>query len=272
MADSNDKVSYLVIDIETIVDGELVGKVNYPDDNLSAKKALQRFASERLAATGSDFLPLTYHVPVSIVVAKLTRDMRILDVVALDEPECRPHVLARQFWHGWKAYVCPTFVTFNGRGFDLPVMEIAAYRYGVDIKKWLAPGGKLHEQPRYRYNAGGHIDLLEILTNFGAARFHGGLNLAATILGKPGKMDVHGSQVQSLWEAGKIEDINAYCRCDVLDTYFVFLRTRVLTGEIELETERRIVDETRQWLESRAEETPGFRKYLDNWGDWVNPW
>lgn len=272
MAEPNDKVTYLVFDIETIVDGELVSKVNYPDDALSAKKALQRFASERLAATGSDFLPLTYHIPVSIVVAKLTRDFRILDVVALDELEVRPHVLTRQFWQGWKAHVCPVFVTFNGRGFDLPVMEIAAYRYGVNIKKWLAPGRKTYDQPRHRYNAGGHIDLLEMLTNYGAARFHGGLNLAATILGKPGKMEMDGSQVQAFYEAGKIADINAYCRCDVLDTYFVFLRSRVLTGEISLKDERQIVDQTRQWLESRAEGTPGFRKYLDNWGDWVNPW
>ena len=53
----------------------------------------------------------------------------------------------------------------------------------------------------------------------------GGLNLVANLLGKPGKMDVQGDMVQDMYNAGRLADINDYCRCDVLDTYFVFLRT-----------------------------------------------
>ena len=131
-------------------------------------------------------------------------------------------------------------------------MELAAYRYGVNIKRWLSPGSKLYDQPRYRYNDGGHIDLQELLTNFGAGRFHGGLNLAATILGKPGKMDMHGSQVQQCHDEGLLDQIHGYCRCDVLDTYFVFLCTRVMTGEISLDSESEIVANTKQWLEEKA--------------------
>jgi predicted PolB exonuclease-like 3'-5' exonuclease len=272
MGNPNEKVRYLLFDIETVVDGELVAKVNYPGEKISAKKARERFAKERFAATGSDFIPPTYHVPISIVVAKLTRDFHLLDIVALDEAQSRPHVLTRQFWQGWKAHVCPAFVTFNGRGFDLPVMEIAAYRYGVNISKWLVPGGKLHDHPRYRYNSGAHIDLHDMLTNFGATRFHGGLNLAAKILGKPGKMDLRGADVQRLYDQGKLAEINSYCRCDVLDTYFVFLRSRLLTGEISLEQEQEIVEETKSWIEQRVDEDDGYRKYRDHWGDWVNPW
>lgn len=272
MASDNEKVAYLVFDIETAVDGEIVSKVRYPDEGLSPSAARERFSEERAASNRSDFIPHSYHIPVSIVVAKIAKDFSILDVVALDEEQCRPHVLTGQFWHGWKAYICPAFVTFNGRGFDLPVMEAAAYRYGVSIAKWLVPGGRLHDQPRYRYNSGAHIDLYELLTNFGAAPFHGGLNLAASLLGKPGKIDVSGSDVQTMHDQGKIAEIIAYCRCDVLDTYFVFLRTRVLTGELTLEQEATLVSNTKEWLEERAADVLGYEKYLEYWGDWENPW
>ncbi len=67
-------------------------------------------------------------------------------------------------------------------------------------------------------------------------------------------------------------DINDYCRCDVLDTYFVFLRSAVLLGKLTLDQEQTIVAETKQWLEERAEEVPAYRTYLTQWGDWQNPW
>jgi len=265
-------VKYLVFDIETIVDGELVKKVNYPDESLSAKAARERYGAERKASHGTDFIPITYHIPVSIAVAKISADFSLINLQSLDEQESRPHKMTQDFWHGWKQYICPCFVTFNGRGFDLPVMELAAYRYGVNIKRWLAPGSKLYEQPRYRYNDGGHIDLQELLTNFGAGRFHGGLNLAATILGKPGKMDMQGNHVQQCHDDGLLDEIHGYCRCDVLDTYFVFLRTRVMTGEMTRDQEQAIVAETKQWLESKQLTLKGISTYLEHWGDWENPW
>ncbi len=110
------------------------------------------------------------------------------------------------------------------------------------------------------------------MTNFGCARFVGGLNLAANVLGKPGKMDVQGHMVQDMYEAGKIAEINDYCRCDVLDTYFVFLRTRVMLGDLLLKDEQRILQETKEWLKGQAETVHAYRDYLEKWGDWTNPW
>jgi len=111
-----------------------------------------------------------------------------------------------------------------------------------------------------------------LLINYGATRFNGGLNLAANLLGKPGKMDVQGAMVQDLYERGQLAEINDYCRCDVLDTYFVFLRSCVLTGKLALEEEQQIVAETKVWLEAHAGASAAYRKYLSEWGDWVNPW
>ena len=96
------------------------------------------------------------------------------------------------------------------------------------------------------------------------------MNLLAKMLGKPGKMDTSGDQVGRLYLEGKLRQINDYCMHDVLDTYFVFLRTRVLTGELTIEEEQALVDEAADWLQQRAEQTPALQVYLDNFQAW-NP-
>lgn len=265
-------VRYLVFDLESVADGELVSKLRFPGQQLDAAEAVRRYRAELLARYDTDFIPYTYQVPVAVVVAKVAADFRLLDLVALDEPQFRPHVITEHFWRGWDAYRRPTLVSFNGRTFDLPLLELAAFRYGLSLPAWFASAGKTYDQPRNRYNTESHLDLHDILTNFGAARFSGGLNLAANLLGKPGKMDVQGHMVQDLWNAGRLAEIADYCRCDVLDTYFVFLRTMVLLGQLALADEQERVEEVRQWLAQRAGQCPAYAAYLAQWGTWTNPW
>ena len=263
---------YLIFDVESAADGALVSKLRYLGENLPPADAIARYRGELMEKYESDFIPYTFQFPISVAVAKVAADYRLLDLVVLDEPEFRPHVITEKFWRGWEAYKRPTLVSFNGRGFDLPLLELAAFRFGVSVPGWFHDTGPSYEQPRNRYNAKSHIDLLDVLTNFGAARFTGGLNLAANILGKPGKMDVQGHMVQDLLNEGRLAEINEYCRCDVLDTYFVFLRTRVLIGQLALDDEQKLIAETKDWLEANAETRPAYRDYLQRWGDWVNPW
>ena len=73
-------------------------------------------------------------------------------------------------------------------------------------------------------------------------------------------------------DAGRLGEINDYCRCDVLDTYFVFLRSRVILGQLTLEQEQAIIGETKAWLEQRASDQQAYALYLQKWGDWENPW
>lgn len=96
--------------------------------------------------------------------------------------------------------------------------------------------------------------------------------MAASLLGKPGKMDVHGDMVQDLYLAGKVSEINEYCRCDVLDTYFVFLRWNLLCGKITLDQEHELVAHVKAMLEAEAHIHPAYKTYLERWGDWANPW
>ncbi len=269
---SDADVRYFVFDVESIADGSLVSALRYPGEALPPSDAVQRYRMELMEKYDSDFVPYTFQVPVSVVIGKVGADFRLIDLVALDEPEYRPHVITDKFWRGWSAYHQPTLVSFNGRTFDMPLMELAAFRFGVSIPNWFNIQGKSFEQPRNRYNVDAHFDLHDMLTNHGASRFTGGLNLAASLLGKPGKMDVQGYMVQDLYDDGKLDQINDYCRCDVLDTYFVFLRANVMLGRLTVEQERDIVEETRQWIAARSSGSPAYANYLQHWGDWQNPW
>lgn len=266
------QVRFLVFDVESVADGALVSRIRYPGVNLPPDVAIQRYRDELLAKYESDFIPYTFQVPVSVAIAKLSADFRLIDLVVLDEPHYRPHIITEKFWRGWEVYKRPTFVSFNGRTFDIPLMELAAFRFGIGLASWFDLNAKQYQQKRYRYNVESHLDLHDILTNFGAVRFTGGLNLAANLIGKPGKMEVQGHMVQDMYNAGNLAEINDYCRCDVLDTYFVFLRTAVMLGQLALEAEQQLVAETKAWIETKAESSPAYRTYLANWGDWATPW
>ncbi len=271
MDEARRKPAYLVFDVEAIADGELVSRVKYPGESLSAKDAIARFRAEQMAAKGKDILPTTFMLPIALAIAKVDAGCRLFDLAVLDPPLYRPHEIVKRFWHGWVHYGRPVLVTFNGRGYDIPVLELGAYRYGLSLPAWFNVEARTYEQSRNRYNLEAHFDLHDLFSNFGAAQVTGGLNLLANLIGKPGKSGIDGSKIQDMFDAGRAEEINDYCRCDVLDTYFVFLRSRVLLGKLSLEEEHAIVSETKTWLEQQAPACAAYRQYLANWGDWHPP-
>ena len=83
---------------------------------------------------------------------------------------------------------------------------------------------------------------------------------------------MQGFMVQDMFDAGQMQEIDDYCRCDVLDTYFVFLRTMVLIGEIDLKREQDLVQHAKEWLIAGIPQRPIYQQYLDAWGDWTSPW
>lgn len=255
------KSAFLVVDVESVPDGDLLARVKYPGEGLSPEDAIERARQEAREASsrGSDFIPYTFQVPVAVTVLRVGADFRIQTVKCLDAPLFRSREIARMFWQGVGHYDKCKIVTFNGRGFDLPLLELAAFRHGVPAQKYFARG-------RNRFT--GDIDLMDWLTNYGGARcFPGGLDLLAKLLGLPGKMDCSGDRVYDLHREGKSQEISDYCLCDTLDTYFVFLRTRVLTGDLSPEAERTIAAETRQWLAGQARDFPAIKGYLSRFGD-----
>jgi hypothetical protein len=265
----SEAVTHLIFDVESVADGQLIASVRYPEQDLSPKEAIAKYQAELLETNHSTFIPHTFQVPTAIVIAKVSASLRLVDIVSLDEPQFRPYVMTEHFWRGWERYQHPQWVTFNGRSFDMPLMELAAYRYGLSLAKWFENDG--FRSPRNRFTTAAHLDLQEVLTNFGAAKFNGGLNLAAQLLGKPGKQWMRGDLVQAEFDQGHLQVISDYCRCDVLDTYFVFLRTKVLMGRLTVTEEKNLVDEAKGFIEEKATQCEAYQNYLECWGDWVAP-
>lgn len=256
-ADKSTHTAYLIVDTESIPDGRLLRLVKYPEHNFTEEEAILRAQDEARenSYTNSDFLPVSYQIPVAVCVARVARDFSLEKITCLDAPRFRPKDIVQQFWTGLEHYDAK-LVTFNGRGFDLPLLELAACRYGCTAIKYF-------QRSRNRYN--GSIDLMDWFTNYGAFRLTGGLNLLAKILGLPGKMNVAGDQVYAMYRDGRYQDINDYCMFDTLDTYFIFLRTRVLVGDLNLEQETELIARARDFLRERSVETPALGVYLENW-------
>lgn len=253
--------AFLIVDTESVPDGDLLARVKYPGEVMTAEEAILRARAEAREASrdGSDFLPVAFQYPIAVSVIRIGADFSLQAIACLDAPDYRPREIVRKFWLGVGKYRAK-MVTFNGRGFDLPLLELAAFRWGFSVRDHFY-------NSRNRFN-GNHIDLLDWLSNYGACRLAGGLNLLAKLLGKPGKMEVSGSQVYPMFREGRLQEINDYCLCDTLDTYFVFLRTRVLLGELTLSDEATLVRRAKVWLTAKVAEFPALREYLAHFDEW----
>jgi predicted PolB exonuclease-like 3'-5' exonuclease len=259
-AESTVQTRYLVVDTESVPDGELIAQIKYPGESLTAEQAIAKAQEEArdLSPTNSDFLPVSFQVPVAVCVVRVGVDYSLQAFKCLDAPQFRPVEIVKHFWRGIEdTYKQANLVTFNGRGFDMPLLELAAFRHGISLCHYL-------QSSRKRFDSR-HIDLLDQMTNYGACRLFGGLNLLAKIIGKPGKCGVAGHQVYQMHCEGRLAEINDYCLCDTLDTYFVFLRTRVLTGDLTAEREAELVRRAREFLETRSGAMPVLKEYLANW-------
>jgi predicted PolB exonuclease-like 3'-5' exonuclease len=138
----------------------------------------------------------------------------------------------------------PNLVTWNGRGFDLPVLMLRSLRHGVSAPWYYKKGDY-----RYRYSTEGHLDLADFLSDHGATRMTS-LHGAARLVGLPGKDGVDGSQVEGMFRTGQIEALRGYCLSDVAQTAFVFLRYRLLAGMLDRATYTRVAGDLLAQMEA----------------------
>ncbi|MGH7788437.1 MAG: 3'-5' exonuclease [Candidatus Binatia bacterium] len=220
-------MSFLVFDIETRVDKALLAATLYRSEGLSPEDAYDRMRETLRRETDgrSDFIPHTFHVPISIALGYAASDyvLQRLDVLGADE--LGEAGLVRTFWERLEKFD-GTLVSFNARGFDLPVLELQGLRHRCQAPRYFG------ERSGIRQRFGRHCDLYDFLTNTGAARLRGGFDLVAKLVGLPGKGAVSGADVQGLYESGGWAAIHRYCADDVLQTYFLFLRIELLRGKL----------------------------------------
>ena len=218
---------YVVFDVETRIDKALVRDAFYRDEGLSEEEAVARMRAQLQAENGRDFFPVTCHVPISIAVGDVDEHLRLTRLETLGANDYSEAGIVREFWQRLERFD-GTLVTFSGRNFDLPVLELQALRLGLAVPRYF------NEGRRYRgRNADRHYDLYEFFSNSGAYRLRGGLDILGRLAGLAGKTGMDGSEVQGAWEAGRLKEIDAYCRDDVLQTYLLFLRAEILRARLE---------------------------------------
>jgi 3'-5' exonuclease len=253
-------MNFAIFDIETRIDKTLIRAVMYPHDDVTEEEAYQRFRQQisEERDNRSDFLPIAFHVPISIVVGNVTGDHALTAVEVLCAQDYSEEGIVCEFWR--RVEIFPgTLVSFNGRAFDLPVLEMQALRYGCQAPRYF------NEKygHRYRYSEERHYDLFDFLSNVGVHRIRGGFNLLARLIGLPGKTWVDGSMIQGLWEAGQLGMIHTYCRQDVIQTYGLFLRIELMRGRLTPEAYQAAWDAATPFREELSE-MPGAAQRMAN--------
>lgn len=258
-------IQYLVYDIESIVDKNLLNRVLFAgkglDDDQAYKAHLEQLKAEKPNA--NTFVNPAFHIPVCIAAIAVDKDLSVQKIGLLGEEKKTPAAIVRHFWDMYNRSDF-VLVDFNGRGYDIRLLELWAFRTGVSIHyKHFDKFGV-----RYRYSQDKELDLHEALTNSQSIRYQGGLDLLAKMLGKPGKMEVKGEMVPEMYAQGKIFEIEDYCLGDVLDTYFVFLRWKLVQGHIDLAAERRLTEAVMAQAKEFGRQTGYLKKYIENFAFW----
>jgi predicted PolB exonuclease-like 3'-5' exonuclease len=254
-------MNIFVFDIETIPDVN-GGRRLYNLDGLSDKEVANIMFHKRRQETGNEFLRLHLHRVVAISVVLRSRDR--LAVWSLGDETADEKEIIERFFTGIDKYV-PTIVSWNGKGFDLPVLHYRSLLHGIQAPRYWETG---NNDQSFRWNNylsryhRRHTDLMDVLAGY-EMRANAPLDEVATLLGFPGKMGMSGAKVWDNYQAGELAGIRNYCETDVLNTYLVYLRFELINGNLtptEYEQECQLVRDTLQ-----AEDKPHFNEFLSHW-------
>jgi len=257
-------MNIFVFDIETIPD-VASGRKLYQLDELDDKEVADAlFAKRRAETNGSDFLRLHLHQIVAISVVFRHRDT--IKVWSLGDPDAPEKELIERFFAGIDRY-SPTILSWNGGGFDLPVLHYRALLHGVNAGRYWETGNNDNDFRwnnyinRFHYR---HLDLMDVLAGY-QARANAPLDQIATMLGFPGKMGMDGSKIWDAYQNQQIDDIRNYCETDVLNTYLVYLRFELLRGNLLQTDYERECNQLRDYL--KTEDKNHFTEFLNHWQD-----
>ena len=223
----------LVFDIETIPDVQL-GRRLYGVDDLDDDSVAKIMLFKQRQTRKTDFLPLPQHRVIAIsAVLKTLDDIHVFTLGEIDSTEKE---IVQRFYEGLQRY-SPELVSWNGSGFDLPVLHYRALLHGVNAQRYWEMGDNDRE---FRFNNylnrfhWRHIDLMDVLAGFQIGG-RASLEQITTLLGFPGKLGMNGGQVWSRYQAGEGEASRNYCETDAINTYLVFLRFQLVRGILDEE-------------------------------------
>jgi 3'-5' exonuclease len=237
----------LAFDIETVPDIAGLRLLHEIDPHVPDRDVAEFAFRERRARTGQDFLPL--HLQRVVAIACALREGDTFRCWSLGGPEEGEAELIRRFFDGIDKYT-PQLVSWNGSGFDLPVLHYRSLVHGVCAPRYWDTG---EDDTDFRYNNyinryhTRHIDLMDLLSLY-QGRASAPLDELARLLGFPGKLGFDGSRVWDAYQAGGIQQIRNYCETDTVNTYLVFQRFQLLRGVCDAARYREEVERVRATL------------------------
>ena len=206
-------MSKLVFDIETI--GE-----DYDAIDERTKEVMTRWNDEQKVKDELGFSPLTGEI-VCIGVLDVEKNKGVIYYQSDEKSEdfeekdiiyksMGEQEMLEKFWQGLAKY--DQVISFNGRAFDAPFLNIRSAIHGIRPSKNLIP---------YRYATDtNHIDLYDQLTFYGTSRSKGNLHMFCRAFGikSPKENGVTGDNVTELFKNKKFLDIARYNAGDLLAT------------------------------------------------------
>ena len=221
----------LVFDIETVPDIAGLRRLHELDAAMPDGEVAEMAFQLRRQTTGSDFLPHYLHRVLVISCALQERDhFRVWSLGSAGESEGE---IIQRFFDGIEKYT-PQLVSWNGGGFDLPVLHYRGLMHGVKASRYWDMG---EDDRDFKWNNyisryhQRHLDLMDLLALY-QARANAPLDALAQLMGLPGKLGMDGSAVWGAYQAGRLEDIWRYCETDVVNTYLVYLRFQQMRGAL----------------------------------------
>jgi 3'-5' exonuclease len=214
---------YLILDIETVLDRNLVGQVF----SINPEAGVEVLHEQLKTRYSSGFPPPPFHIPICIALIDVEYESCKVHNATVIESDDEKTLLQ----HFWKIVrfrkgttpVKTTLVHFNGRGFDLPVLFYRSLKHRIPV---------VFPEERSRYSFENSHDICDDLSEFGASG-KPSLDVIAKMLGFAGKTDVHGSQIEELNQRGERARIKDYCMEDALYTYYIWLTTRLIRNQID---------------------------------------
>ncbi len=252
----------LVFDIESIPDVAGYRTLNGLSPDISDHDVAEIAFHERRAKTGGDFMPL--HLQKVVAISCVLRQDDKWKVWSIGKPDDPEKELIQRFFDGIEKFT-PTLVSWNGSGFDLPVLNYRGLLHGVTAARFWDQG---EDEKDFKWNNyisryhSRHTDLMDLMAMYqprGAAP----LDALAKLCGFPGKLGMDGSAVWGAYQAGKIAEIRDYCETDVVNTWLVYLRFQKMRGVLNDTAYSREIKLVRDSL--TASSGAHWKEYLTAW-------
>ena len=252
----------LAFDIETVPDCAGIRRLHDLPQSLSDAEVAEVAFQRRRTQANTDFLPL--HLHRVIVISCVLRDDEGVRVFSIGEPERDERATIQRFFDGIEK-LTPQLVSWNGGGFDLPVLQLRGMIHGVSAPRYWDLGD---EDRDFRYNNylgryhTRHCDLMDLMGLY-QPRNNAPLDEVAQLAGLPGKIGLSGGGVWDEYLAGGIARIREYCEADCANTYLLWLRFQRMRGAHSDAQHAQECAQLRDWI--GTQQTSSWREFLNRW-------